>query len=310
MNKKSASPLNRGNKGRREKILRQIFTTVIFLLLYCLSFLLVRNLDVSYCSVNDWNRVKTLMEDGYYVVSYETSDVSYKNGDNLNVEVLIVELINEKENISYYFKSKKECNDYIAKLQEYTDTTEYIIKCYIDNYQVTTSEEELELKLDSYRELKEKAEAEALAKKQKEEAEAIAKRIKYQAVSRHEGRKINAPMASYVFISSYYGPRNGSIHTGVDFAAPQGTELYAWKDGVITFAGWSGNYGYFIAIEHADGTISRYAHCSKIIVEEGQEVKAYDTIGYVGSTGRSTGPHLHFEILIEGKFVNPLNYLY
>ena len=99
------------------------------------------------------------------------------------------------------------------------------------------------------------------------------------------------------------------MHTGVDFAAYSGTKIYSWKSGKVTFAGWSGGYGNFIEVSHDDGTISRYAHCSKLNVSLGQIVKKGQTIGYVGSTGNSTGPHLHFEIKVNGNFVNPLSYL-
>ena len=147
-------------------------------------------------------------------------------------------------------------------------------------------------------------------KKAKEAAEAAKKRAKTSTVvSRGGCKRYNAPMASYVCITSKYGWRSSGWHSGVDFAAPQGTELYSWKNGTVTFAAWSGNYGYFIIVDHGDGTISRYAHCSKIIVNVGDSVVQGQTIGLVGSTGRSTGPHLHLEIQVNGKNVDPLLYL-
>ena len=99
------------------------------------------------------------------------------------------------------------------------------------------------------------------------------------------------------------------MHTGVDFAAAGGTHIYAWKSGTVTFTGWSGGYGNFIIIQHNNGTVSRYAHCSGYAVSAGQTVSKGQTIGYVGTTGNSTGNHLHFEIQVNGSFVNPLNYL-
>lgn len=103
--------------------------------------------------------------------------------------------------------------------------------------------------------------------------------------------------------------RNGRMHTGVDFAASSGTKIFAWKTGTVSVANWNGDYGNFIEIKHNDGTISRYAHLSGYACSKGQTVEAGQTIGYVGSTGNSTGPHLHFEIKVNGSFVNPLNYL-
>lgn len=96
-----------------------------------------------------------------------------------------------------------------------------------------------------------------------------------------------------------------SFHTGVDIGAPLGTEVVAALDGVVTFAGWRGAYGQLIEIDHGDGYSTRYAHLSAILVQYGQIVRAGQVIGLVGSTGRSTGPHLHFEFRIEGEPVTP-----
>ncbi|MGR6837308.1 peptidoglycan DD-metalloendopeptidase family protein [Syntrophomonas erecta] len=109
-------------------------------------------------------------------------------------------------------------------------------------------------------------------------------------------------------ISSYYGSRGGS-HTGIDIAARSGTAIRAAASGNVTYAGYQGGYGKFIIVNHGNGIVSRYAHCSSINVSVGQRVAAGQTIGTVGSTGRSTGPHLHFEVLAGGSFRNPLSYL-
>ena len=128
-------------------------------------------------------------------------------------------------------------------------------------------------------------------------------------VNTRRQNNINSIMASYIYISSNYGMRNGRMHTGTDFAAAAGTAIYAWKNGIVTFAGWNGNYGYQVIIDHQDGTMTTYAHCNKLYVAEGQYVTKGLPIAGVGSTGNSTGPHLHFELKINGSFVNPLNYL-
>lgn len=96
-----------------------------------------------------------------------------------------------------------------------------------------------------------------------------------------------------------------SFHTGVDIGAPLGTEVVAALDGVVTFAGRRGAYGQLIEIAHGDGYSTRYAHLSAILVQYGQIVRAGQVIGLVGSTGRATGPHLHFEFRIEGEPVTP-----
>lgn len=111
--------------------------------------------------------------------------------------------------------------------------------------------------------------------------------------------------------SSGYGYRRslGDFHTGVDFAGAIGTSIYASDGGKVTFAGWKGNYGYCVFIDHQNGFVTVYAHCSKLLVKAGQSVAKGETIARVGNTGRSTGPHVHFEIRYNGQTVNPLNYI-
>ena len=111
-------------------------------------------------------------------------------------------------------------------------------------------------------------------------------------------------------ISSRYGSRWGRTHKGVDIAASTGTSIKAAASGTVTTAGWNnGGYGYLIVITHGNGIQTYYGHCSSISVKEGQTVSQGDVIGKVGSTGRSTGPHLHFEIRVNGTAYNPLNYV-
>ncbi len=116
----------------------------------------------------------------------------------------------------------------------------------------------------------------------------------------------------YRRISSYFGLRFHPIlkryrhHHGVDFAAPYGTPVSSIGDGVVVYAGWKGGYGKYIRIRHPNGYMSGYGHLSRIYVRRGQRVRQGQLIGRVGSTGLSTGPHLHFEILKDGRFVNPL----
>ena len=113
-------------------------------------------------------------------------------------------------------------------------------------------------------------------------------------------------------ITSRFGERSSvrsSAHTGLDLAAPTGTTIKAAASGKVTFAGYKGSYGYMIKIECDNGYEMWYAHCSKLYVSAGVRVSAGDKIAAVGSTGNSTGSHLHFEIRKNGKALNPQNYM-
>lgn len=149
-----------------------------------------------------------------------------------------------------------------------------------------------------------KISAEALQKKQEEEAA--------KALADVNGIKI-AVLPVTGTISSRYGVSSRirvSTHTGLDIAAASGTPIKVVSGGTVTFAGWSGSYGYLVKVSHGNGVETWYAHTSKMYVSVGQSVVAGDLIAAVGSTGNSTGPHLHLEIRINGKTVNPQNYIY
>ena len=109
-------------------------------------------------------------------------------------------------------------------------------------------------------------------------------------------------------VTSEFGPRWGGFHPGIDIAPGYGTPIEAAKDGVVAFAGWMSGYGNFVIIDHGGGFATAYGHQSRLAVSDGQVVSAGQVIGYVGSTGFSTGPHLHFEIRVNGTAVNPRSY--
>lgn len=109
--------------------------------------------------------------------------------------------------------------------------------------------------------------------------------------------------------TSGFGMRWGRMHKGTDFAAPHGTPIYSTADGVVVHAGWLSGYGRLVKIKHAFGVETRYAHLSKITVSEGQRVSRGQRIGDMGNTGRSTGTHLHYEVRVGGKAVNPMIYI-
>ena len=116
------------------------------------------------------------------------------------------------------------------------------------------------------------------------------------------------PLAGGRFTSGF-GRRWGRMHKGVDSACPIGTTVYASCAGTVIQASYNGGYGNNVVISHADGRLTRYAHNSKLLVKVGQKVEQGEPIALSGSTGRSTGPHVHFEIYIGGAAVNPLKYI-
>lgn len=116
-------------------------------------------------------------------------------------------------------------------------------------------------------------------------------------------------------LTSNYGMRTHPViggrhnHKGVDLAAPTGTPVYATADGVVSRADHFSSYGLYVALQHGAALETRYAHMSRLAVAAGERVSKGDIIGYVGSTGRSTGPHLHYEVRMDGVAVNPIPYM-
>ena len=117
------------------------------------------------------------------------------------------------------------------------------------------------------------------------------------------------------WISSHFGHRSdpftgrAAFHAGVDFAGPKGAEVIATGPGVVTFSGYKNGYGYVVEITHPTGYLTRYGHNSRNLAREGQTVQKGDPIAIIGSTGRSTGTHVHFEVERDGNTLNPMRYL-
>lgn len=262
-----------------------------------------------------------LEDNGYYIVSFEFNpdihidqavvrkmsidEEELRNNilECFQIDTLLTKLTIKGEEDIYYFKTEEECQTFVSELNKIFKV-ETTIEGITGSYKLTTSQEVLDALKTKY---EQKAEAAAAAKKAEEARKKTV--VTSRGGSTRSANKKCSVLASYVYISSEYGPRWGKQHTGVDYAAYYGTSIYSWKAGTVTVAGWNGGYGNFIEVDHGDGTVSRYAHCSKIAVSVGQTVSKGQTIGYVGSTGNSTGNHLHFEIKVNGSFVNPLNYL-
>ena len=172
--------------------------------------------------------------------------------------------------------------------------------------QLSAGEKKLQEQITAYK--KEQAEIEA---KIMEATNQIPANIQFTG-----GEMLWPVAASGTVITSNYGIREHPIqgvvkqHTGLDIGgAALGTPVVAAADGVVTYAGWLGGYGNCVMINHGDGVVTLYGHGNKILTTVGKEVKQGETIMEVGSTGNSTGPHLHFEVRINGSYTNPLNYV-
>jgi len=136
-------------------------------------------------------------------------------------------------------------------------------------------------------------------------------------VERREALALATPSIwpTHGWLSGSYGGRNDpftgerGFHAGLDISADKGSPVYATADGVVHSAAYNGDYGNLIVLKHDFGLSTRYGHLSRFLVRSGQRVKRGDLVGYVGSTGRSTGAHLHYEILVNGQLINPLQLL-
>ena len=166
-------------------------------------------------------------------------------------------------------------------------------------------------KAEEERIAKEKAEKEKAEKKARTMRLAASTTVSSAPSGSLNGLALSVPVSGS--ISSRFGSRSSvrsSAHTGLDISASAGTGIRAIAQGTVSFAAYKGTYGNLVIVDHGNGIQSYYAHCSALYVSPGQSVGPGTTIAAVGSTGNSTGPHLHLEIRINGSPVNPQNYLY
>lgn len=256
----------------------------------------------------------------------------YENGSGQFIEVLfeaknITDFLNKAEYIStisdYDRDMLKEFQDVVAEveaqeqqLQKEYDEIEVMQNELIDKQKtVETLISEKDSEIDEMsEELQELKEAVATAeRKQRERASSYSNSAGASVVSGNG--MFTHPCPGYTRISSYFGwreqplPGASTNHKGMDFAAPTGTPIYAAAAGTVTSAGYSGNAGNLIIINHGNGLQTYYMHCHKIYVKAGQKVSKGQNIAIVGTTGNSTGPHLHFQVMSGGTPVNPQNYL-
>ena len=202
------------------------------------------------------------------------------------------------------------------KTTEFVDTLEEA-KQIVEDIKEEYNDKDIQLQVNElYTEDKDSIDIESIkiaeASLEKEAQKILDEKAAKEALARINGINISVLPVSGT-ISSRYGAvssiRSGA-HTGLDIACSSGTKIKVVAKGTVTFASYNGSYGNLIKISHGNGIETWYAHCSAIYVKVGDKVSAGDVIGAVGSTGNSTGPHLHLEIRIDGSPVNPQKYLY
>lgn len=169
---------------------------------------------------------------------------------------------------------------------------------------------QLEKDIENYKKVYEQARREEESLKA-----SLSSSLSNSSSSKYTGGQFCWPAPSYTRISSPYGYRIHPIyntkkfHSGVDLAAPGGSNILAATDGKVIMAGWNGGYGNCVVVDHGGGLSTLYAHASKLLVSKGQTVSKGQVIAKVGTTGNSTGNHLHFEVLINGKTTDPMAYI-
>lgn len=214
-------------------------------------------------------------------------------------------------------------------LLDIEDRDDNVYRVIFEADPVPTSERYPLIKEDNSRDSLSRSEAYALLKEANKKADKLTVRLAAQTRSLEELERISSmksdmlnsipairPLKNMYSISSGFGRRYHPIlktlraHTGIDIAAPKGTPVYATADGTVTNENPGGGYGMVIVISHGYSYKTLYAHLSKKAVKPGQKVKRGQVIGYVGSTGMSSGSHLHYEVIKNGKHVNPVYYFY
>ena len=221
-------------------------------------------------------------------------------------------------NIKEEYKDKIDLDLTIEEVYESEDPNDGFVEKEVAKTEISSILDD-RIKAKEEEEAKKKAEEEKAKKAAAAKKAALAKAntqssssTSTQTTSQSLGITLSYPISGGK-VSSRFGSRSSvrsSAHTGLDLSAPYGTPIHPVSNGTVTFAGTKGSYGKLIIISHGNGVETWYGHCSSINVSAGQSVTTSTTIGAVGSTGNSTGNHLHLEIRKDGTPLNPQNYLY
>lgn len=212
-------------------------------------------------------------------------------------------------------KAEKIVNEIKENLDEKIDLKLGITEVYTTEYNVNSEEEALntlnEFKVAKVEEYKKQVRIQKQKAAEAARAKSVASTTRVAASGNISGMALSIPVNGT--ISSRFGAvssSRSSAHTGLDIATSAGTGIRPIAPGTVTYSGYKGSYGNLVIINHGNGIESYYAHCNSLYVSVGQSVDTNTTISAVGSTGNSTGPHLHLEIRVNGTPVNPQNYLY
>lgn len=261
-------------------------------------------------------RIKGIYEDGemsYLGLLFQSTDL----GDFISrIEYLSTLIANDQKLLDDINTQQEEMVKKKEELETIRDRSAKLLA------EAKAAETELEAKKQQQKttlEQNKKSQQAIIDENEKLEAESNALREKIRQLQ--AGRKggtvgtvSNWPLPGYYEVSSSYGWRTHPItgrrtmHSGIDIPAPTGTAIHSVGAGDVIFAGWYGGYGNAIVIDHGGGTSTLYGHLSRLAVSEGRKVSQGQIIGYVGSTGFSTGPHLHFEVRINGNTSDPMRY--
>lgn len=257
-------------------------------------------------------------------VMYENSSLSYLY--TLLQSQSLVDFLDRLQLISVIAKSDKELVDFLALAKKDVEfkkaaadsaKREVALKASAKEVainKITVSRADVENELKKYQSTLEELQRQedALAK---ESAEINAQIKKIMSTKKYSGGIMKWPVPSCTLITSSYGSRihpilkKRQLHTGIDIGARRGASIIAAAKGTVIVSGWKTGYGYTVIIDHGGGIATLYGHASKLLVRVGDNVASGETIAKVGSTGWSTGPHLHFEIRKNGEPVNPLKYV-
>ena len=255
----------------------------------------------------------------------ENSDeqIKEKISENLAIEYTSYAVTYKSENIAYV-ANMEDAEEVVNRIKDENSSEEVgVLQVYSDNYEqiaaveskddaVTKVSDKIKADIEEAERIKEEEQ-----KKEKEKIKLASIKKSTQTTQKSEkisGIDLSKPLNGT--ITSRFGGRNspGGIgstnHKGLDIASKAGTTIKAAASGTVKFSGYKGSLGNLVIIDNGNGLETYYGHCSKLFVEAGQQVETGESIAAVGSTGAATGPHLHFEVHINGKAVNPQNYVY